>query len=109
MKRSAKIWLWAALVLSVCTTSLNGMEDRWLSVVIAVISLAGLCLLLFREKKAGFYLMCGSNVLSFLVGAVGGIQGGTGVILSVVMSLTGAALIPAVTYFFIRSCWTDLK
>mgnify|MGYP005803382725 CR=1 FL=1 len=47
MKKPAKIWLWIALVLCVCTTGLNLSEGRWLSVAIAVVSIIGLCALLF--------------------------------------------------------------
>ena len=46
MKKSSKIWLWIALVLCLCTTGLNLAEGRWLSVAIAILSIAGLCALL---------------------------------------------------------------
>ena len=67
MKKAAKIWLWFALVLCVCTTALNLSEGRWLSVAIAAVSIAGLCILLFTQRKAGYLIMCACAVGSFLV------------------------------------------
>ena len=58
MNKASKIWLWVALVLCVCTTGLNLSEGRWLSVGIAVVSIIGLCILLFGQRKAGFIIMC---------------------------------------------------
>ena len=49
MKKGTKIWLWIALILCIATTALNAASGRILSVVIALGSIAGLCLLLFRE------------------------------------------------------------
>ena len=74
MKKATKIWLWFALVLCVCTTALNLSEGRWLSVAIAVVSIAGLCALLFAQRKAGYLVMCVCAVGSFLVGAAQNVQ-----------------------------------
>ena len=108
MKKASKIWLWFALVLCVCTTALNLTEGRWLSVVIAVISISGLCVLLFTQRKAGYLVMCVCAVGSFLVGAVQNIQL-LGAPTAILMSLIGAALVPGITGLFIRSQWKDLQ
>ena len=68
MNKSTKIWLWVALVLCAAATIMNAFYGRMLSVVIAVAALAGLCVLLFAQRKAGYLLMCACYVLSFLVG-----------------------------------------
>lgn len=109
MKKGTKIWLWIALILSICTIILNAAEQRWLSVGIAGIALFGLVLLLWKQKKTGFYLLCCCNVLSFAVGAYGSIQGGTGVFVSILMAFIGSALIPVVTFILIHSQWNELK
>ena len=109
MKKSTKIWLWFALILCAATTVLNASYGRWPSVVIAVVSLVGLGLLLFRQKKFGFFLMCICYVLSFLVGVVGGASGGTSLAVSIAMSLIGSALVPVVTALFLRGQWDQLK
>lgn len=97
------------MILSICTTTLNGMEGRWLSVEIAIVALIGLCLLLFKQMRLGYCIMCGCNLLAFIVGAYQGIQGGTDMFLSVLMSFIGSALIPVVTFFFIFHQWKELK
>ena len=108
MKKSSKIWLWIALVLCVCTTGLNLSEGRWLSVAIAVLSIIGLCVLLFGQRKIGYIVMCVCAVGSFIVGVVTNI-GVLGAPLSIVMSLIGSALVPVVTGLFIKSQCTELK
>ena len=109
MNKASKIWLVIALVLCVCTTAMNAMEGRLLSAGIAVVSIACMCVLLFTQKKAGFYGMCLCAVASFVVGSAQSIQMGTGVLLSVVMSLIGSALVPGITGLLIKSQWAQLK
>lgn len=107
MKRSAKVWLWVALVLCAATTVLNLTEGRIPSVVIALVSLVGLAVLLFAQKKAGFILMCCCYVLSFLVAVSGNLSAGNPVVI-LVMSLVGSLLVPVITWLFIRSDWKQL-
>ena len=107
MKRSAKIWLWVALVLCAATTVLNLTEGRIPSVVIALVSLVGLAVLLFAQKKAAYILMCCCYVLSFLVAVSGNLSAGNPVVI-LVMSLIGSLLVPVITWLFIRSDWKQL-
>ncbi len=107
MSKASKIWLWIALVMCVCTTGLNLSEGRWLSVGIAVISIIGLCMLLFGQRKAGFVIMCVCAVGSFVVGASQNFaQLGA---MSILMSLIGSALVPVITGLFIKSQWSQLQ
>lgn len=108
MKKSAKIWLWIALVLCVCTTGLNLSEGRWLSVAIAVVSIVGLCALLFGQRKAGYVVMCLCAVGSFVVGVSQNV-GMLGAAPAIGMSLIGSALVPVITGLFIKSQWKELK
>lgn len=108
MKKSAKIWLWVALILCVCTTGLNLSEGRILSVAIAIVSILGLCALLFAQRKAGYIVMCICAVGSLIVGVTQNIQE-LGAPMAIVMSLIGSALVPVVTGLFIKSQWSDLK
>ena len=108
MKKSTRIWLWVALVICAATTILNAVSGRWPSVVIACVAIAGLLLLQLRNKKAGFYLMCFCYAISCVVGIYEGISGGTGLLVSVLMSVIGAAVIPVVTAIFLRGQWTAL-
>lgn len=109
MTKGTKIWLWFALVLSTATTILNGFSGRVLSVIIALAALGGLCILLFTQKKWGFLLMCVCYVLSFGNGVYQGIAGESGLATAVVMSFIGSALIPGITYGFLRKSWEKLK
>ena len=107
MSKASKIWLWIALVMCVCTTGLNLSEGRWLSVGIAVISIIGLCMLLFGQRKAGLVIMCVCAVGSFGVGASQNFaQLGA---MSILMSLIGSALVPVITGLFIKSQWSQLQ
>lgn len=108
MKTATKIWLWVALVLCVCTTGLNLSEGRWLSVAIAVVSILGLCALLFAQRKAGYLVMYVCAVGSLIVGVTQNMaQLGLG--MALVMSLIGSALVPGITGLFIKSQWNELK
>ena len=109
MTKGTKIWLWTALVLSVCTTVLNGMSGRVLSVVIALGAMAGLCVLLFLGKKLGFWVLCGCYALAFVNGVVSGLAGGAGVLATVGMSLVGSLLIPGITWLFLRKSLAQMK
>lgn len=102
LSKGMRIWLWFALALSVFTTITNGIYGRWISVVIAVGALAGLCVLLFGKKKWGFYLLCFCYVLAFAEGVIQGFVGNTGILTSILMSFIGSVLIPGITYLFIR-------
>ena len=109
MKRSAKLWLVFALVLCAATTCLNTGYGRWPSVALALVSMAGLAILLFRQQKLGFWLLCGAYTLSFLVGVSSGLTGETGLAAAIVMSFIGSAFVPVVTALVLRSQWKDLR
>ena len=109
MTKGTKIWLWCALALSAATTVLNASSGRWPSVAIAIAALAGLCVLLFTGRKWGFFLMCVCYVLAFAVGVYEGVTGDANAGVSILMSFIGSALIPVVTYLFLRKGWKELK
>lgn len=68
MTKGTKIWLWFALVLGLATTGINASYGRWISVAISLAAMAGLAVLLFQKRKAGYVFMCGCYVLSFVSG-----------------------------------------
>ena len=109
MRKSTKVWLWAALILCIATTILNAFSGRLTSAVISVVSIAGLCMLLFKEKKNGFILMCAGSVLSFVVAVVSSTSAGLSLLASAGMSLVGAGLVPAITALFLIGQWKLLK
>ena len=109
MRKSAKIWLVIAILLCACVTVLNFTEGRIPSVILALAEIAALVILLVKEKKAGFWLLCGCYLLSFLTGVIGGITGGTGILLSVGASALGSVLIPGITWLFLRKDLPNMR
>ena len=109
MRKSAKIWLVIAILLCACVTVLNFTEGRIPSVILALVEIAALVVLLVKEKKAGFWLLCGCYLLSFLTGVIGGITGGTGSLLSVGASAIGSVLIPGITWMFLRKDLPNMR
>lgn len=109
MRKSAKIWLVIAILLCACVTVLNFTEGRIPSVILALVEIAALVILLVKEKKAGFWLLCGCYLLSFLTGVMGGITGGTGILLSVGASAIGSVLIPGITWLFLRKDLPNMR
>ena len=112
MRKSAKIWLVIAILLCACVTVLNFTEGRIPSVILALVEIAALVVLLVKEKKAGFWLLCGCYLLSFLTGVtgvIGGITGGTGILLSVGASAIGSVLIPGITWMFLRKDLPNMR
>ena len=109
MRKSAKIWLVIAILLCACVTVLNFTEGRIPSVILALVEIAALAVLLVKEKKAGFWLLCGCYLLSFLTGVIGGITGGTGFLLSVGASAIGSVLIPGITWLFLRKDLPNMR
>ena len=109
MRKSAKIWLVIAILLCACVTVLNFTEGRIPSVILALVEIAALVVLLVKEKKAGFWLLCGCYLLSFLTGVIGGITGGTGLLLSVGASAIGSVLIPGITWLFLRKDLPNMR
>ena len=104
MRKSAKIWLVIAILLCACVTVLNFTEGR-----LALVEIAALVVLLVKEKKAGFWLLCGCYLLSFLTGVIGGITGGTGILLSAGASAIGSVLIPGITWMFLRKDLPNMR
>ena len=109
MRKSAKIWLVIAILLCACVTVLNFTEGRIPSVILALVEIAALAVLLVKEKKAGFWLLCGCYLLSFLTGVSGGITGGTDILLSVGASAIGSVLIPGITWMFLRKDLPNMR
>lgn len=102
----AKVWLWIVLILNVLSC-IPVLALIVLSPVIAIITLvleiiliAGVVLLLFKQQKMGFYLLCACSVLS----AIFNIVSGTGIIRAVI----SAVLFPLITYLVIKSNWDEL-
>ncbi|MDE6620549.1 MAG: hypothetical protein K2K74_08720 [Lachnospiraceae bacterium] len=102
----AKVWLWIVLVLnalsciSIVLLIAISPAIAIISLVLEIILIVGVILLLFKQQKMGFYVLCACSVLS----AIFNIVLGTGV----VRSVASAVLFPLITYLVIRSHWNEL-
>lgn len=102
MSKGMKIWLWFALALRAFTTTVNLFSGRYLTVALAAGTVIGLCMMLFAQKKQGFYLLCICYVAAFASGIQEGLANPETLVVSIVMSLIGSAFIPLVTWLFLR-------
>ncbi|MCD7905233.1 MAG: hypothetical protein LUG24_06610 [Clostridiales bacterium] len=99
MTKGCKIWLWFIFICNIisCVSclaliSLIGILGAYSAVVCAVM-IAGIALLLFKQKKVGFYIMLVMAVVAFIVNIMSGV--------SIIYALASAVVSPAVTYYFI--------
>lgn len=102
MTKVLKIWLWFALIVCTLTTVLNAFSGRYLSAFIAVGSIVSLGVLLFARRRAALYTLCAFYALSFVAGIFQGTAEGTSLLLAVVASLLGSAVVPVVTLVLMR-------
>lgn len=99
MTKGCKIWLWVMLIANVISLVLGVVSIGILgavgiyTVVAGIIAVIGVCLLLFKKKRIGFYIL----IVLAVVGLVVNIKVGA----NIVMSILSAIIAPALTFFFI--------
>ena len=99
MTKGCKNWLWFMFVVNILTViagvvtiptnTLTGIY----SVIADIVRIAGVALLLFRQRKNGLYLIIVIAVIDVIVAAVNGVN--------IIFALISAAIYPAVTYYFV--------
>lgn len=100
MTKGCKIWLWIIFICAILSTILGvismvgSIKQGLYSVITGVIMAIGIALLLFNQKKVGFYLM----VIIAIVSLIFNVMNNANIILAVV----SAVISPAITYYFIR-------
>lgn len=107
MTKGCKIWLWIMLVINVLslvvgvvslsTLGINGIY----SVIAEVIIIVSVCLLLFKRKKVGFYILVVVCVINLVVNIMNGAN--------IVISILSAVISPALTFFFISKNQDAIK
>ena len=107
LSTGAKGWLWFLFIVNIIGGMLNlisliltGILGLF-SVVSSIILIIGVGIMLFQQKKLGFYLMCVSAVISLISNLVIG----TGFIAAVV----GAGLLPLITFLVLKNCWDQMR
>lgn len=99
MTKGCKVWLWfmlivnaLSLVVGVVSLSALGISGIY-SVIAEVIIIISVCLLLFKRKRVGFYVLVAVCVINLVVNIMNGTN--------IVVSILSAVISPALTFFFI--------
>lgn len=107
MSKGCKIWLWIILVcnvlsvlLGIVSISVNPRIGIY-TVVAGIIIVVGIALLLFKQKKIGFYLMIAVAVIGVVFNIINGVNIG--------FALISAIISPAITYYFITKNSSTFK
>lgn len=110
MSKILKIWLWVVLVTSSLAEFLN-LVAAFLSptflinVVLTGCTIVGVALLLFKQKKVGFYIVCGGQLIYLLIIIALNISSLT--VLSLLATALNAFLTPALIYVLMKPCWNE--
>ncbi len=106
MTTGLKVWLWFVLVVNAISgvtmiaTALI-VPVVWVSVLLEALIVAGTAMLLFAQKKMGFYLIIGAAVLGVIINLV---LGG-----NLIMALVSAIVMPMITWLLLKNVWYDFK
>ncbi len=104
MSKGCKIWLWLLLIANVLASVglvyfwIDGYvltEDLISAVVCGVVLIAGVCILLFKQNKIGFYLILVASIMEFVYSLMF-----KDVPLN--QAVIGAAILPLITFLFLR-------
>lgn len=107
MKTGLKVWLWIVFVWNIILTVLIlpalmvAPFESLLRIAMSVVFIVGVAMILFRQQKMGFYLMCGASVVAFVVNLIGGS--------SLWAALIGMVLCPGITFLIMRSDWDSFE
>lgn len=106
MSKGLKIWLWVIFILNIISVVLNLLGGilnpiSWLYAVLGVVFVVGIALILFKQKKLGFYMMCAMTAITFILNVVTGA--------GIVTSIISAVLSPLVTYLFMKETWDQFQ
>ena len=101
MTKGCKIWLWIIFVCNVLSAILGvvtistDLKIGLYTVIAGIVMVVGIALLLFKQKKVGFYLM-------IAVAAVG-------LVVNIIFAIVSALISPAITYYFITKNTNVIK
>jgi len=107
MTTGCKIWLWImlvanaiSLVLGIISFSTLGVIGIY-TIVAGIIAIVGICLLLFKKKRIGFYILLALAVVGLVVNIANGAN--------IAVSILSAIIAPALTFFFISKNQSVIK
>ena len=99
MNTGLKVWLWIVFVINIISGVM--MIPLMLIQPLLIVSLIGAGLILFAQKKVGFYLMIACAAIGLVINIFGGV--------GVVKSIISAVLCPLITYLFMQKDWDSFQ
>lgn len=107
MTTGCKIWLWIMLVANAISLVLGIISFSALGVIgiytiaAGILAIVGICLLLFKKKRIGFYILLALAVVGLIVNIANGAN--------IAVSILSAIIAPALTFFFISKNQSVIK
>ena len=107
MTKGCKIWLWfifvcnlLGIVLGFATLSLD-IKAGIYTILAGIVMVGGIALLLFKQKKVGFYLIVAVTAVGIVCNILNGVN--------IAFALISAVVSPAITYYFINKNSSCIK
>lgn len=106
MTGGLKGWLWFVLIVN----ALAGLASiatalvyplAWVSVILEVLIVAGAAILLFKQKKIGYYIILAAAVLGLIVN----VATGTNIIYAVI----SAIVMPGIIWLLMKNTWDQFE
>ena len=106
MNTGLKVWLWIVFVINIISgvmmIPLMLIQPLLIvSLIAEVLIIVGAGLILFAQKKVGFYLMIACAAIGLVINIFGGV--------GVVKSIISAVLCPLITYLFMQKDWDSFR
>ncbi len=106
MNTGLKVWLWIVFVINIISgvmmIPLMLIQPLLIvSLIAEVLIIVGAGLILFAQKKVGFYLMIACATIGLVINIFGGV--------GVVKSIISAVLCPLITYLFMQKDWDSFQ
>lgn len=107
MTKGCKIWLWIIFVCNVLSAILGvvtistDLKIGLYTVIAGIVMVVGIALLLFKQKKVGFYLMIAVAAVNLVFNIVNGVN--------IIFAIVSALISPAITYYFITKNTNVIK
>ncbi len=98
--KGCKIWLWLLIIGSGITALVGfggfsySVSTGIFTIMMGILQFLGAFLLLFKQKKEGFYLLCAMSIINFVHNVV--------VNINIVFAICSLIAMPLITYFFIN-------
>lgn len=106
MSKGLKIWLWIIFVMNIIGVVSGAIGAllapiAFISVALSAVYVIGIAMLLFKQQKNGFFIMCGAQVAAVVYGIFSGAN--------IFLALISAIIPVAIVYFLMKPNWDSFK